>query len=119
MSIASMDRKAHWDAIYQQRAPAEVSWYQAEPRLSLELIAADKLPKTARIIDIGGGASVLVDRLLNRGFTNLTVLDISEEALRKARELGDRFRLVETREETHITPRQVRQAFLYAWFVKT
>ena len=203
-----MDRKAHWETIYAGKAPTEVSWYQASPALSLELIEATGAGKDARIIDVGGGASLLVDTLLDRGCTDLTVLDISANALRRAKErlgreagrvtwleadvtagglagpydlwhdravfhfltdpkdrqryvsaadraiapgghliiatfslqgppkcsgldvtryspqtlreaLGDRFQLVETREELHTTPANVRQAFLYARFRKS
>jgi len=203
-----MDRKAHWETIYAAKAPTEVSWYQASPTLSLELIEAIGAGKNARIIDIGGGASLLVDHLLDRGYPNLTVLDISANALRRAKErlgeragrviwleadatagelggpydiwhdravfhfltdpqdrtryvqaveraiapgghliiatfslegppkcsgldvkryssqtlqeeFGGRFQLVETREELHTTPANVRQAFLYARFQKS
>ena len=86
-----MDRKVHWDAIYTTKSPDEVSWFQASPELSLTLIAATGVGKDVRIIDVGGGASVLVDRLLDAGFSRLTVLDISAAALRRARErLGKR-----------------------------
>lgn len=86
-----MNGKAHWEAIYSAKAPDEVSWFQASPELSLALIAATGVGKSARIIDIGGGASVLVDRLLDGGFTQVTVLDISAAALARAKQrLGDR-----------------------------
>ena len=86
-----MDRKAHWDAIYTMKAPHEVSWYQTAPDVSLALIAATGVGKDARIIDVGGGASVLVDHLLDAGFSRLTVLDISGAAIRHARNrLGNR-----------------------------
>ena len=205
--MPAVDRKAHWEAIYATRAPQEVSWYQASPKLSLALIAATGVGNDARIIDVGGGASTLADHLLDAGFTNLTVLDISATALQRAQErlgpraeqvtwieaditaatlpgtydvwhdravfhfltdpedrkrylaaaeralpsgghlilatfslqgpptcsglevvrysreslsgeLGDRFHLVETREELHRTPRNATQAFLYARFRK-
>ncbi|MBZ0072304.1 MAG: class I SAM-dependent methyltransferase [Gammaproteobacteria bacterium] len=80
-----MDRKMHWDAVYARKNPLEVSWYQAEPVLSLELIAATGVPLDAPLIDIGGGASVLVDRLLGRGYTDVTVLDLSARAFAYAR----------------------------------
>ena len=86
-----MNRKAHWETIYATKAPDEVSWYQASPDFSLALISATGAGKDARIIDIGGGASRLVDALVEAGFTKLTVLDISPTALRRARErLGGR-----------------------------
>ena len=202
-----MDRKAHWDAIYTMKSPEEVSWFQASPELSLALIAATGVGKDARIIDVGGGASVLVDRLLDAGFTQVTVVDLSRAALARAKErlgegagrvtwlemditeatlsgpvdvwhdravfhfltdvgdrrkyrqvaeaavrpgghvilatfalegpprcsglevqryspvslqheLGDRFELVETRQEIHTTPAKAQQAFLYCRFRK-
>jgi len=85
-----MERKAHWDNIYQTKSPLEVSWYQREPELSLALIERARIDRDARIIDVGGGASVLVDRLLARGYRSVSVLDVSATALAQARErLGD------------------------------
>jgi SAM-dependent methyltransferase len=81
-----MDRKEHWQRIYTERAPHQVSWYQARPEKSLELIRASGASANAGVIDVGGGASTLVDQLLQQGFKHLTVLDISAEALRKDKE---------------------------------
>lgn len=86
----SFDRKGHWETVYGKKTPQEVSWYQTEPTISLELIASIGMGYTAKVIDVGGGASVLVDKLLTQGFKNLTVLDISLKALEYAKErLGD------------------------------
>ena len=91
-----MDRKEHWERIYSAKAPVEVSWYQKDPALSLQLIQNCGLAKDAPIIDVGGGASVLVDRLLEQGYRRLAVLDISPTSLAYAQErLGDRARHVE------------------------
>lgn len=79
------DRKAHWEGVYQGKSPLEVSWYQQEPAQSLRLIEASGSGPDTRIIDVGGGASLLVDRLCERGFTRLAVLDISAQALAHAR----------------------------------
>ena len=79
-------KKAHWDGVYGRRALNEVSWYQAEPTQSLELIRASGVGRDVSIIDVGGGASFLVDRLLSEGYHDLTVLDISSEVLRKLRD---------------------------------
>jgi SAM-dependent methyltransferase len=88
--MAHKDRKDHWEAVYRANGAMGVSWYQEVPRLSLELIRF-VAPATARIIDVGGGASLLVDRLLDQSFSNLTVLDISEVALERSKErLGSR-----------------------------
>lgn len=81
-----MNRKTHWDNIYRDKSPLEVSWYQKEPALSLQLIDHSGVSNEAAIIDIGGGASLLVDRLIQRGFSHLAVLDISSIALNHARE---------------------------------
>ena len=86
-----MDRKAHWERVYTTRQSTEVSWYQAEPTRSLELLReAGAGPETA-IIDIGGGDSTLVDAVVAGHLGRLTVLDISGAALARARaRLGER-----------------------------
>jgi len=86
-----VDTKTHWEQIYQSKPTTEVSWYQARPDLSLYLIQHTGIDKASRIIDVGGGASTLVDHLLAGGFQNITVLDISGAALHQAQErLGPR-----------------------------
>jgi hypothetical protein len=84
-------RQAHWDNVYATRKPDSVSWYQLSAELSLSLIRASGIARDEPIIDIGGGASVLVDQLLEAGFVDVSVLDIAESALdaSKAR-LGSR-----------------------------
>ncbi len=83
--------KQRWESIYGTRAPTEVSWYQATPAISHELIRATGVTHGAPIIDVGGGASLLVDVLLQAGFRDLTILDISAAALGRVRErLGPR-----------------------------
>lgn len=82
--------KEHWETIYQTKQPHEVSWTQDIPKASLDYIHQFNVPKTAKIIDIGGGDSKLVDCLLAEGYTHLTVLDISESAILRAKErLGE------------------------------
>src|SRR6185503_1744260 len=78
-------RKEHWEKIYNAKQPKEVSWYQDEPTTSLELIKQLNLPKSARIFDNGGGDSFLVDNLLKLGFEDITIQDISETALNRAK----------------------------------
>lgn len=91
-----LDRKAHWERVYGSKGEAEVSWYQQDPRLSLELIESVAPDRRGRIVDVGGGASVLVDRLLDLPFERIAVLDISEAALDRARSrLGERAGRVE------------------------
>jgi SAM-dependent methyltransferase len=83
--------KNHWENIYRTKQPGEVSWTQQTPVTSLAFIHDFGLPKTAKIIDIGGGDSRLVDFLLDEGFEDITVLDISGQALDRARlRLGSR-----------------------------
>lgn len=93
--MPAFDRKKHWEHIYSTKGPNDVSWFQPEPATSLSLIEEAGVEKNASIIDIGGGDSLLVDRLLNLEYENITVLDISETALSKAKErLGDQAKLV-------------------------
>lgn len=83
--------KEHWEAVYQNKGPEEVSWTQEIPKTSLNFIHSFNLDKSAKIIDIGGGDSKLVDFLLDEGFENISVLDISAKALEKAKlRLGNR-----------------------------
>lgn len=83
--------KNYWDNIYKSKSETDVSWFQGVPRKSLELISELNLNPDDSIIDIGGGDSHLVDHLLDIGFKNLSVLDISSAALKKAKErLGER-----------------------------
>jgi len=87
--------KAHWENIYAIKQPNEVSWTQLTPQPSLSLIQLLNPDREDAIIDIGGGDSQLVDRLLNLGFTNITVLDISGKALERAQlRLGKKAALV-------------------------
>lgn len=79
------DRKKQWENIYQTKSLKEVSWYQTTPITSLDFLKEFNVPKTASIIDVGGGDSFLVDHLLQLGYTNITVLDISANALEKAK----------------------------------
>jgi len=79
-------QKNYWDRVYKTRQPSEVSWTEEVPKTSLEFIHSFNLAKSARIIDVGGGDSKLADYLIAEGYENITVLDISETALRRARE---------------------------------
>jgi 2-polyprenyl-3-methyl-5-hydroxy-6-metoxy-1,4-benzoquinol methylase len=83
--------KEHWESIYQTKNSNEVSWYQEKPETSLNLISETGIEKNAKIIDVGAGASKLVDNLLALGFRSITVLDVSSNALNTAKKrLGDR-----------------------------
>lgn len=80
------DRKTHWENIYGSKKFTEVSWYQEKPQVSLDYIHATGLEKDAAIIDVGGGDSYLVDFLFAEGYSDITVLDISEKALERAKD---------------------------------
>ena len=84
-----LDRVAHWENVYSTKQPTEVSWFEAEPTISLNLLEP-MLPQGGKIIDVGGGASFLVDRLVSKGTWDITVLDISSTAMEHTkRRLGD------------------------------
>ena len=89
--MESSERRKHWDAIYQSKDLKNLSWFQPKPETSLGFFKQFDVPLTAKIIDVGGGDSLLVDCLLDLGYRDITVLDISESALEKAKQrLGDR-----------------------------
>lgn len=95
-SAVAAQRRAHWDGVYATKAVDQVSWYQPRPGTSLDLIARTGLGAGASVIDVGGGASLLVDALLDAGYPRVTVLDIAEAALGRARaRLGQRAARVE------------------------
>ena len=81
-----MSTKSHWEKIYSEKSPQEVSWTQETPTTSIEFFNDFKLSKTSPIIDVGGGESKFVDYLLENGYQNISVLDISENAINKAKE---------------------------------
>ncbi len=80
-----MEQKEHWEKVYQTKLISELSWYEPKPETSLKIIHEINLPKDASIIDIGAGDSLLADFLLEEGFTNISVLDISAEAIERAK----------------------------------
>ena len=86
-----MSEQEHWDTVYQTKKPEQVGWTQSYPEDSIKRIEALKLSKSAAIIDIGGGDSDLASILLDKGYTNITVLDISAVAIERAKiKLGQR-----------------------------
>ena len=89
--MEDFNRKQHWENIYQTKQPDEVSWFQPTPSTSMDFVQFFNIPKTAKIIDIGGGDSLFVDHLLDLGYQDITVLDISDVALQRAKHrLGNR-----------------------------
>ena len=90
------DSKTHWEQIYTEKSPLGVSWHQVKPVVSLQLIQNTRIADDAWIFDVGGGSSTLVDYLLEKGFSKIAVLDISDKALSYTRDrLGDRADLVD------------------------
>jgi SAM-dependent methyltransferase len=105
------DWKDHWESLYAEKNPAEISWYQSHPQHSLSLIGDTGLGTAASIIDVGGGASTLVDHLLLEGYRDITVLDIARSAIEQAEDrLGDRSQQV-TWVESDVTGYAPGQAF--------
>jgi len=93
--MGELERRQHWQEVYAKRAENEVSWFQERPEISLDLIAKSGVAKSAPVIDIGAGASRLIDLLIAGGFSDVSVLDIAESALAKTRaRLGERARAV-------------------------
>lgn len=89
--MPDLPSKVHWTGVYNQKAETTVSWFQPSPKQSLDWILPGTNPATTSIIDIGGGASRLADELLDRGYADVTVLDIADSALAQSRKrLGER-----------------------------
>jgi ubiquinone/menaquinone biosynthesis C-methylase UbiE len=83
--MEKFDRKIHWENIYQTKDMKDVSWYQSTPETSLEFFNQLNITTTAKIIDIGGGDSFLVDHLLDLGYKDISVLDLSKTSLERAK----------------------------------
>ncbi|HQV98526.1 MAG TPA: class I SAM-dependent methyltransferase [Saprospiraceae bacterium] len=83
--MGNFDRKNHWENIYNTKELKDVSWFQVRPETSLDFFKQFNVPTTAKIIDIGGGDSLLVDHLLDLGYQDISVLDISESAIERAK----------------------------------
>lgn len=86
-----MKRKNHWENVFSTKGEKEVSWYQQKPETSLSFFTENIIPKDAKIIEVGGGDSYLVDNLLDLGYTDVTILDISENAIERLKNrLGEK-----------------------------
>ena len=110
-----MTNKSHWEHIYETKDVTDVSWFQPRAVLSVRLIEATGLDPTARIIDVGGGASTLVDDLLSNGYSEVTVLDISGAALQRSKDrLGQRAGSV-TWVEADITQANLPEDYFDLW----
>src|SRR5207302_4486733 len=79
-----IDLVEHWETVHERVGPRGGSWYQSEPRVSVELIQAHGVAKDTPIIDVGGGSSGLVDELIQRGFSDISALDVSASALQRS-----------------------------------
>jgi len=110
-----MESKEHWEHIYKSKGVREVSWFQEHAAQSVGLIKKTGVSLGAKIIDVGGGASTLVDDLLDNGYSEITVLDISETALRRSQNrLGQRASLV-TWLQLDITQAELDPNFYDVW----
>ena len=106
--MSKIDAREHWNKVYSTKPPSGVSWFQPRATLSLELVQRAAPDRGSPIIDVGGGASTLVDGLLDAGYTDVTVLDISAAALERARDRlgakGARVKWIEADILTHHLP---------------
>ncbi len=84
--MENFDRKKHWENIYQTKELKDVSWFQPKPETSLNFFRQFAIPTSAKVIDVGGGDSLLADHLLALGYEDITVLDISEAAVERAKQ---------------------------------
>lgn len=128
------DAATHWESVYGKKRPDEVSWYRPHLERSLAFIEGAGLAKDASIIDVGAGASTLLDDLVAHGYSNLTALDVSAKALDVTRarlgpagdavrysadglhaEFGGEFRKVDSVTEVHRTPGGNDQQFVYCY----
>lgn len=80
-----MENKEHWEKVFETKTENEVSWFQEYPKTSMEFVTLFHLPPNAKFIDIGGGDSHFVDSLLEQGYSDITVLDISTNAIERAK----------------------------------
>jgi ubiquinone/menaquinone biosynthesis C-methylase UbiE len=110
-----MESKTHWEEVYDTKDSTKVSWFQDNPELSLQLIEHTCVGNLAQVIDVGGGASTLVDNLLDRDYQNITVLDISASALQVAQKrIGSQANVV-TWLDADITQVQLPYQFYDVW----
>ena len=112
MNEHSVDPRSHWEEVYRTKGPEQVSWFQAEATLSLELIQQVAPARDSAIIDVGAGASTMVDGLLREGYRRLTVLDLSAAALARSQtRLGNDAESVVWREADVLTAELEKGAF--------
>ena len=112
---ASTQSKSHWENIYETKDATQVSWFQQHPELSFQFIEHTGVDKAGKIIDVGGGASTLVDDLLANGYENVTVLDISSAALQVAQQRLGRLASKVTWLVANITQVKLPHSFYDVW----
>jgi ubiquinone/menaquinone biosynthesis C-methylase UbiE len=112
---ASPQSKSHWENIYETKDATQVSWFQQHPELSFQFIEHTGVDKAGKIIDVGGGASTLVDDLLGNGYENVTVLDISAAALQVAQQRLGRLASKVTWLVANITQVKLPHSFYDVW----
>jgi len=110
-----MQSKSHWENIYQIKDATQVSWFQQHAELSFLFIEQTRVDKAGQIVDVGGGASTLVDDLLANGYENITVLDISAAALQVAQQRLGRLASKVTWLEANITQVELPYSFYDVW----
>jgi len=110
-----MQSKSHWENIYATKDVTQVSWFQQHPELSLQFIEQTGVGKAGQIVDVGGGASTLVDDLLAHGYENVTVLDISGAALQVAQQRLGRLASKVTWREASILGANLPENFYDVW----
>ena len=111
----SMQSKSHWEKIYETKDATKVSWFQEHPELSFQFIEQTGMDKTGQIIDVGGGASTLVDDLLANGYEHVTVLDISGAALQVAQQRLGPLASKVTWMEANIIEADLPESFYDVW----
>lgn len=110
-----MHDKSHWESVYKNKKPDEVNWFQPHLNKSLDLILKSGIGEEAQIIDAGGGASTLVDDLLNMHFKNITVVDVSAEALNKSKQRLGNLEGEVTWIEANVTKIELPGAYYDLW----
>jgi len=115
LEVSPVESKRHWDHIYESKGVREVSWFQEHAARSIELIKKTGVGLGAKIIDVGGGASTLVDDLLGNGYSEITVLDISGAALRRSQDRLEQRASLVTWLELDITRAELDPNFYDLW----
>ena len=115
--IKNKNYQSHWDGVYTSTEVCQLVWYESTPEPSLQLIRDCKLPRDATLLNVGAGATTLVDELMAAGFHNIIVNDISPLALEKLKQrLGSGFELQQAFGHTHTMPSGDKREYIYTLF---